>query len=109
MLATRPRGELVDLGRRSIRTRFHVRVISMLKSILFACIAIAQHGSRQIVAWLQSNQFLFLFFLRHCCRGVLKPVRVFPDAARTNGALVMCEVMMPDGKTPRASNKRATI
>ena len=53
--------------------------------------------------------FCFCFFLRHCCRGVLKPVRVFPDAARTNGALVMCEVMMPDGKTPRASNKRATI
>jgi glutamine synthetase len=40
---------------------------------------------------------------------VLKPVAVFPDAARTNGALVMCEVMMPDGKTPHASNKRATI
>ncbi len=35
---------------------------------------------------------------------VLKPVAVFPDAARTNGALVMCEVMMPDGKTPHASN-----
>ena len=40
---------------------------------------------------------------------VLKPVRVFPDSARTNGALVLCEVMMPDGKTPHASNKRATI
>src|SRR5450432_1169516 len=40
---------------------------------------------------------------------VLKPVRVFPDAARTNGVLVMCEVMMPDGVTPHASNKRATI
>src|SRR3954464_3385068 len=40
---------------------------------------------------------------------VLKPVRIFPDAARTNGVLVMCEVMMPDGKTPHASNKRATI
>src|SRR3984957_9915451 len=40
---------------------------------------------------------------------VLKPVRVFPDAARTNGVLVMCEVMMPDGKTPHPSNKRATI
>src|SRR5271155_491533 len=40
---------------------------------------------------------------------VLKPVAVFPDAARTNGALVMCEVMMPDGKTPHPSNKRATI
>ena len=40
---------------------------------------------------------------------VLKPVRVFPDGARTNGVLVMCEVMMPDGKTPHPSNKRATI
>ena len=27
----------------------------------------------------------------------------------TNGALVMCEVMMPDGVTPHATNKRATI
>ena len=40
---------------------------------------------------------------------VLKPVAVYPDGARTNGALVMCEVMMPDGVTPHASNKRATI
>ena len=40
---------------------------------------------------------------------VLKPVRIVPDAARTNGALVMCEVMMPDGETPHPSNKRATI
>ena len=40
---------------------------------------------------------------------VLKPVAVYPDGARTNGVLVMCEVMMPDGKTPHASNKRATI
>jgi glutamine synthetase len=40
---------------------------------------------------------------------VLKPVAVYPDAARTNGALVMCEVMMPDAKTPHPSNKRATI
>ncbi len=40
---------------------------------------------------------------------VLKPVRVFLDGARTNGVLVMCEVMMPDGKTPHPSNKRATI
>jgi len=40
---------------------------------------------------------------------VLKPVAVFPDGARTNGVLVMCEVMMPDGKTPHPSNKRATI
>ncbi len=40
---------------------------------------------------------------------VLKPVALYPDPARTNGALVMCEVMMPDGVTPHASNKRATI
>ena len=40
---------------------------------------------------------------------VLKPVAHYPDPARTNGVLVMCEVMMPDGKTPHASNKRATI
>ena len=45
----------------------------------------------------------------HSSDCVLKPVAVYPDAARTNGALVMCEVMMPDGKTPHASNKRATI
>lgn len=40
---------------------------------------------------------------------MLKPVRHFPDPARTNGVLVLCEVMMPDGKTPHPSNKRATI
>ena len=40
---------------------------------------------------------------------VLKPVAVYPDGARNNGVLVMCEVMMPDGKTPHPSNKRATI
>jgi glutamine synthetase len=40
---------------------------------------------------------------------VLKPVALYPDPDRTNGALVMCEVMMPDGVTPHASNKRATI
>ena len=40
---------------------------------------------------------------------VLKPVAVFPDGARTNGVLVMCEVMMPDGKTAHPTNKRATI
>jgi len=39
---------------------------------------------------------------------VLKPVAIFPDPARTNGALVMCEVLLPDG-TPHASNTRATI
>ena len=40
---------------------------------------------------------------------MLKPVAVYPDATKTNGALVMCEVMMPDGKTPHPSNSRATI
>ena len=40
---------------------------------------------------------------------VLKPVRIVPDTERTNGALVLCEVMMPDGETPHPSNKRATI
>ena len=40
---------------------------------------------------------------------VLKPVAVYPDYDRKNGALVMCEVMMPDGTTPHPSNKRATI
>ncbi len=39
---------------------------------------------------------------------VLKPVAVFPDSTRKNGALVMCEVMMPDGK-PHITNARATI
>src|SRR6478752_6118658 len=45
----------------------------------------------------------------HSSDCLLKPVAVYPDAARTNGVLVMCEVMMPDGKTPHPSNKRATI
>ncbi|AWC23930.1 Glutamine synthetase 2 [Aminobacter sp. MSH1] len=40
---------------------------------------------------------------------VLKPVAVYPDPARKNGALVMCEVMMPDGVTPHPSNTRATV
>lgn len=40
---------------------------------------------------------------------VLKPVAVYPDTTRKNGALVMCEVMMPDGKTPHVSNTRAGI
>jgi glutamine synthetase len=39
---------------------------------------------------------------------ILKPVAVFPDPARVNGALVMCEVMLPDG-SPHPSNSRATI
>jgi glutamine synthetase len=45
----------------------------------------------------------------HSSDCVLKPVAVYPDATRTDGVLVMCEVMMPDGKTPHGSNKRATI
>ncbi len=45
----------------------------------------------------------------HSSDCVLKPVAIYPDGARINGALVMCEVMMPDGVTPHASNKRATI
>jgi glutamine synthetase len=40
---------------------------------------------------------------------LLKPVAVFPDSTKKNGALVMCEVMMPDGKTPHRTNGRATI
>ena len=39
---------------------------------------------------------------------ILKPVAVYPDAARTDGALVMCEVMLPSGEA-HPSNKRATI
>ncbi|OCC03475.1 glutamine synthetase [Labrys sp. WJW] len=40
---------------------------------------------------------------------VLKPIRVVPDPERLNGAVVLCEVMMPDGVTPHVSNTRATI
>lgn len=39
---------------------------------------------------------------------VLKPVALYPDSARKNGYLVMCEVLMPDG-TPHPSNFRATV
>jgi glutamine synthetase len=39
---------------------------------------------------------------------LLQPVAIFPDPARVNGALVMCEVLLPDG-TPHPSNSRATI
>jgi glutamine synthetase len=38
----------------------------------------------------------------------LKPVEVFVDPMREFGALVMCEVLLPDG-TPHPSNSRATI
>mgnify|MGYP003343692801 CR=1 FL=1 len=40
---------------------------------------------------------------------MLKPVAVYPDSTKKNGVLVMCEVMMPDGKTPHPSNHRSTI
>ena len=40
---------------------------------------------------------------------MLKPVAVYPDTTRKNGVLVMCEVMMPDGKTPHPGNSRASI
>lgn len=39
---------------------------------------------------------------------MLKPVAVYPDSTRRNGALVMCEVMLPNGE-PHPSNTRATI
>jgi glutamine synthetase len=39
----------------------------------------------------------------------LHPVAVYPDSTRKNGVLVMCEVYMPDDKTPHPSNGRATI
>ena len=35
--------------------------------------------------------------------------RANPDTTKKNGVLVMCEVMMPDGKTPHPSNSRANI
>jgi glutamine synthetase len=38
----------------------------------------------------------------------LQPVALFPDPARANGKLVMCEVLLPDG-TPHPSNSRAAI
>lgn len=44
----------------------------------------------------------------HSSDCLLKPVRVYPDPARINGFLVMCEVLNPDG-TPHASNSRAKI
>ena len=39
---------------------------------------------------------------------LLKPVAIYPDPARLNGYLVMCEVLNADG-TPHPSNGRATI
>ncbi|GFO80827.1 MAG: glutamine synthetase [Methyloceanibacter sp.] len=40
---------------------------------------------------------------------VLRPVRVFPDPSRTNGALVLCEVMMPRRRDAASFEQRATI
>ena len=40
---------------------------------------------------------------------MLQPVACYPDPTKEKGVLVMCEVMMPDGKTPHPSNGRATI
>jgi glutamine synthetase len=39
---------------------------------------------------------------------ILKPVALYPDATREYGALVMCEVLLPNGD-PHPSNSRATI
>jgi glutamine synthetase len=39
---------------------------------------------------------------------ILQPVAVYPDPARENGVLVMCEVLLPDG-TPHPSNTRSRI
>jgi len=39
---------------------------------------------------------------------VLKPVASYPDPTKTNGVLVMCEVLLPDG-SPHPSNSRASI
>jgi glutamine synthetase len=44
----------------------------------------------------------------HSSDCVLKPVAVYPDSTRKNGAIVMAEVMLPDG-TPHPTNARATI
>ena len=45
----------------------------------------------------------------HSSDCVLKPVALYHDPARKNGALVMCEVMLSDKVTPHPSNARATI
>src|SRR5436853_6320383 len=45
----------------------------------------------------------------HSSDCMLKPAAVYPDSTKKNGALVMCEVMMPDCKTPHRTNARATV
>ncbi len=44
----------------------------------------------------------------HSSDCVLKPVASYPDSTKTNGVLVLCEVLHPDG-TPHSTNARATI
>jgi len=44
----------------------------------------------------------------HSSDCVLKPIASYPDATKTNGVLVLCEVMHADG-TPHSTNARATI
>ena len=44
----------------------------------------------------------------HSSDCVLKPVAVYPDPTKDNAAIVMCEVLLPDG-TPHPSNARATV
>jgi glutamine synthetase len=39
---------------------------------------------------------------------ILKPVALYPDSTRRDAAIVMCEVMLPDGE-PHPTNSRATI
>ena len=43
---------------------------------------------------------------RSCSDRILKPVAVYPDAARTDGALVMCEVMLPNGRAASVEQAR---
>ena len=44
----------------------------------------------------------------HSSDCVLKPVALYPDPTKDNAAIVMCEVMLPDG-TPHPTNARATV
>jgi glutamine synthetase len=44
----------------------------------------------------------------HSSDCVLKPVSSYPDSTKTNGVMVLCEVMHADG-TPHSTNARATI
>jgi glutamine synthetase len=40
---------------------------------------------------------------------ILKPVAIYPDATKKNGAIVMCEVLLPGSYAPHPSNSRAGI